>query len=262
MLKVQATVPAEPGSKPTARRGPGRPSRSNAELLDLSLDLFFENGFERTSIDAICAAAGMAKRTVYARYGDKTTLFKAALKRAIERWIVPIERLRAAETENIEETLLNIARILVANIMSPAGLRLLRLTNAESGRMPDIGAYNVKHGTEPTLAYLTDMFSRYLGPDGQAFPEAEDAAFAFLNLVVGGPANVAAWGVGFDEAAVDFQTRYCVNLFLHGVQPQRTDSTLTGDAVAAVEAENLRLKKLLAEAMIRLDQARESLERP
>ena len=60
-------------------RRPGRPTLSDAQLLDIALDLFLENGFERTSIDAITAAAGMAKRTVYARYGDKETLFKAAL---------------------------------------------------------------------------------------------------------------------------------------------------------------------------------------
>ncbi len=82
----------QPVSEP-GRRRPGRPTLSNEELLDTALDLFVENGFEQTSFEAICAAAGMAKRTVYARYGDKTTLFKAALARAIEEWIVPVERL-------------------------------------------------------------------------------------------------------------------------------------------------------------------------
>src|SRR5690606_36361585 len=82
--------------KVVGKRRPGRPSLSNEELLDKALDLFLEQGFERTSIDAITAAAGMAKRTVYARYGDKTNLFKAALKRAISEWIVPVDRLREA----------------------------------------------------------------------------------------------------------------------------------------------------------------------
>jgi len=71
------------------RRGPGRPTRQeaaerDAQLLDKALELFVANGFERTTIEAITAAVGMAKRTVYARYGDKTTLFRAALQRAIE----------------------------------------------------------------------------------------------------------------------------------------------------------------------------------
>ena len=131
------------------KRRPGRPTLSNEQLLDTALDLFLENGFERTSIEAITAAAGMAKRTVYARYGDKTTLFKAALTRAIEEWIVPVQRLQAAESEDIEDTLVTIGQILVANVLSPGGLRLLRLTNAVSGHMPEIGAFNVQKGPNP-----------------------------------------------------------------------------------------------------------------
>lgn len=253
MLNEQATVPAPGAERPAARRGPGRPTRSNAELLDLALDLFLENGFERTSIDAICAAAGMAKRTVYARYGDKKTLFKASLKRAIEEWIVPVERLREAETGDLEESLQSIAAILVANIVSPGGLRLMRLTNAESGRMPEIGDFNVKEGTEPTIAYLEDLFRRHLGPD---FPDAGEAASAFISLVVGGPANAAAWGVVFEKQAMEYRTRYSVRLFLHGLLPQNGPSA---EELAALEDDNLRLKKLLAEKMIELDQMRERL---
>lgn len=237
-----------------ARRRPGRPSLSNEELLDKALDLFLEQGFERTSIDAITAAAGMAKRTVYARYGDKMSLFKAALTRAIEEWIVPVDRLRAAETGDLEQSLLAIGRILVANILSPAGQRLMRLTNAESGRMPEIGAYSVKMGTEPTLAFLTGLFARHLGTASGCPATAEDAAQAFLNLVVGGPANPSAWGVAQDEAAIDRQVRIGVSLILHGLLPLHAGET-GGDA-ARLEDENLRLKKLLAETMIEMDRLR------
>jgi AcrR family transcriptional regulator len=240
------------------RRRPGRPTLSNEELLDKALDLFLDQGFERTSIDAITAAAGMAKRTVYARYGDKTTLFKAALKRAIDEWIVPVERLREAETDGLEDTLLAIGRVLVANIMSPAGLRLYRLTNSESGRMPEIGAYNLKLGTEPTLAYLADLFHRQLGRGTGGFPEAEDAAMAFLNLVVGGPANAAAWGVSLTPAEVDHQLCYSVKLFLHGIAPQKKAASDTAPA-ASLDEEKRRLDGLLAETMSRLAELRDRL---
>lgn len=239
------------------RRRPGRPTLSNEELLDKALDLFLEQGFERTSIDAITASAGMAKRTVYARYGDKTSLFKAALKRAIDEWIVPVERLREAETGDLEECLLAISHILVANIMSPAGLRLLRLTNSESGRMPEIGAYNLKLGTEPTLAYLADLFDRHLGRNGAGFPAGEDAAMAFLNLVVGGPSNAAAWGVSLSPDEVEQQLRYSVRLFLHGIVPERRSNADAG--ATELQNEKRRLDALLAKTMGQLAESRERL---
>jgi len=262
------------------RRGPGRQSPSqtqqrNLDLLHKALDLFLEQGFERTTIDAISASVGMAKRTVYLRYGDKTRLFKASLQRAIEEWIVPIDRLRAAETDDVETTLLKIGQILVANILSPAGLRLMRITNAESGRMPEIGAFTHKQGTAPTIAYLTDLIRRRVRPGGLAVPDPDGAALAFLYLVVGGPASMTAWGVAIDKAEVERHTRYCVRLFLHGLlQPQRAMATkLEGaarrgvrktsanaaelDAAAydagklkALEEENRRLKVLLAESVL------------
>src|SRR4029453_705548 len=101
-LEPSAATLSADADRQQERRRPGRPTLSNEQLLDRALDLFLEQGFERTSIDAITAAAGMAKRTVYARYGDKLSLFRAALHRAIEEWIVPVERLRAAETEDLE----------------------------------------------------------------------------------------------------------------------------------------------------------------
>ncbi|MFC3778847.1 TetR/AcrR family transcriptional regulator [Mycolicibacterium holsaticum] len=225
---------------------------SNEQLLDTALDLFLENGFERTSIDAITAAAGMAKRTVYARYGDKTALFKAALTRAIEEWIVPVEQLQAAETDDIEDTLLAIGRILVTNVLRPGGLRLLRLTNAVSGHMPEIGAFNVQRGTEPTLAYLADLFRRRLGPDGISAQDAALAAEAFIDLVPGGPANASARGVLLSDEQVDRHTRYCVGLFLHGILPHDQQRR-------AVDAENQQLRKTIADALGDLERVRERL---
>ena len=230
------------------RRKPGRPTLSNEALLDKALDIFLEMGFERTSIDAITAAAGMAKRTVYLRYEDKTALFKAALERAINEWIVPIAHLRAAETAEVEETLLRVGQILLSNVMSPAGLRLLRITNAESARMPEIGAYTCRIGTEPTLAYLADMLRRKLGD--RVTTDFDEAALAFLHLVVGGPATATAWGVALEGAAIERHTQYCVRLFLNGLLPPARPAPL--------EAENQRLRALLVDAMLELSRLREA----
>lgn len=257
------------------RRGPGRQSPSqtnqrNLELLDRSLDLFLENGFERTSIDGISAAVGMAKRTVYLRYGNKKRLFKTALQRAIEEWIVPVERLRAAETDDIESTLLEIGQMLVENILSPAGVRLMRITNAESARMPEIGQFTYKQGTAPTIAYLTDLVRRRIRPAGIEVPDPQEAAVAFLYLVVGGPASLTAWGIVLDPGEIDKHTRYCVRLFLHGILDSAGNGTARKrgtrkqaaqepsmelaahhfDKVRALEEENRRLKVLLAESML------------
>jgi TetR/AcrR family transcriptional repressor of mexJK operon len=199
-----------------AGRGPGRPSREqserrNQELLDRALDLFLERGFEGTTIEAIVDSVGMARRTVYARYGDKLTLFKAALQRAIDDWVVPEEQLRAAETEDFAESIHRVARLMVANALSPSGMRLTRIAHAEVIRMPEIGAYLAERTERRALAYLVDLFRRHL-----ALANAEDAALAFMLLVVDGAFQAKVWhGVADEE--LDRQVVYRTTLFLNGV---------------------------------------------
>ena len=201
---------------PAARPGPGRPSREQSEarnraLLETALDLFLERGFDGTTIEAIVDMVGMARRTVYGRYGDKITLFKAALQRAIDDWVVPPEQLQAAETENFEETLLNVARLMVASALTPSGMRLTRIAHAEVIRMPEIGAYLAERTERVALAYLTDLFRRRL-----ELASAEDAAMAFMVLVVDGAFQSRVWH-GVDDAELDRQVAYRTRLFLNGV---------------------------------------------
>jgi TetR/AcrR family transcriptional regulator, mexJK operon transcriptional repressor len=205
-----------------AGRGPGRPRRDeieqrNRDLLEAALDHFVEKGFEAGSVRAIAASLGMARRTVYAQYPDKMALFKAALEHAIDCWIVPVAELEAVESGDLEETLLGVARLLVANVMSPAGQRLMRITNTESYRMPEIGVYTFSRGSQPTVDFLADLFRRRMGL-AQASPrELADLAIAFLNLVVG-PARMTAWGFTPDADEVERLTRQRVRIFLNGAR--------------------------------------------
>jgi len=208
---------AKPAKAPG--RGRGRPSREtserrNQELLERALDLFLENGFEATTIEAISNAIGMSRRTIYDRYGDKETLFRAALQLAIDQWIVPVAQLRDAECEDLEETLHRIARLWVANITKPSGMRLVRIANSEVFHRPDVALYLLDRTTHETVGYLIDLFNRRLRPEIAA-RDAERAAIAFMLLVVQGAAQLTTWGkmVGWDfEAQISYQIR----LFLHG----------------------------------------------
>lgn len=205
-------------------RGPGRPTQQqietrNQELLDQALDLFLEHGFEATTIEAISDSLRMSRRTIYARYGDKTALFKAALQRAIDEWVVPIERLKAAECDDLEETLIRVGRMWAANIRKPSGVRLLRIANTELFRMPELAEYLWGRTAQPALDYLRDLFQRRLRPEMTQISDADDAAAAYLLLVVEGSAQWAAWRKVADDE-FDRQIVYRTRLFLHGARSE------------------------------------------
>ncbi|MBW8753951.1 MAG: TetR/AcrR family transcriptional regulator [Sphingomonadales bacterium] len=216
---------SKPESSDAAARRRGRPTRDQAERLDdellsHALDHFLEKGFEGTTLNAITASLGMSKQTVYLRFGDKLTLFRAALRRAIDQWLVPLEHLRALETDDLEQTLLDVSRTIVTTLMSPAGLRLIRITNAESFRMPEIGDYTYRRGHAQIARYLTDLLRRRIFAGDPAPPDLDDLATAYLNLL-SGPARRDAWGLDEKPIDIDSFVRSRVKLFLHGVLPAR-----------------------------------------
>jgi TetR/AcrR family transcriptional repressor of mexJK operon len=74
-----------------------RAESRHEELLDAALEEFLERGFELTTIEMIATRINMTKRTVYARYADKASLFRAAVQRAIERQVAPQDVLEGFE---------------------------------------------------------------------------------------------------------------------------------------------------------------------
>ena len=159
-MKRQLTTAAAPNGRPTKKQAEQR----HEQLLDRALEIFLEKGFELTTIDEIAASISMTKRTIYCRYKDKRALFKAAVQRAVDQWIVPIDVLKGADTGDLETTLLEIARIRVSNSLSPAGLRLQRIINAESFRFPEI-LQSYEDGALPAIKFLADLFRRHEGKE-------------------------------------------------------------------------------------------------
>jgi TetR/AcrR family transcriptional regulator, mexJK operon transcriptional repressor len=207
------------------RPGAGRPTREQAEqrheeLLDQALQLFLEKGFELVTIDAIAASVGMTKRTMYARYADKSALFKAAVQRAIDGWIVPLDKLKAAESDDLEATLTAVARIRMSNAISPAGLRLQRIINAESYRFPEIYTLAYEQGMQPALEFLADLLRRHTKLGSIKITKPEIAAGSFLSMVIGGPTRSIVLGGKVDERALEERIRFCVRLFLDGARPR------------------------------------------
>ena len=60
-----------------------RSQRSSSRVLAASRDLFLEQGYARTTVEAIAARAGVAAQTVYNQFGTKCELLAAVLDRAI-----------------------------------------------------------------------------------------------------------------------------------------------------------------------------------
>jgi AcrR family transcriptional regulator len=213
-----------------AKSRAGRPTRDQAaarqlELLDTALDMFLDKGFEQTTMEGVAAAVGMTKRTIYARYDDKAALFLATVQRAIERSIVPEEELRALDTGDLSETLIAIARMRVAFVTTPAGLKLQRIINTESYRFPAIFTLSYDQSARPVVEFLADLLRRHDSAGAVGIDRPEMAARLFMSMVVGGPVRIIVSGNTLSPEEIDDRITYAVRLFLNGVRP-RPDTTM------------------------------------
>jgi TetR/AcrR family transcriptional regulator, mexJK operon transcriptional repressor len=64
--------------------------RKHEAIARAALTLFASDGYERTSVDAIAAEAGVSKRTVYSHYGDKENLFLSVVRDTYEGMLARI----------------------------------------------------------------------------------------------------------------------------------------------------------------------------
>jgi AcrR family transcriptional regulator len=209
----------------TPRPRAGRPTADQAtarqgELLDTALDMFLDRGFELTTMEAVAAAVGMTKRTVYARYPDKAALFHATVQRAIERSIVPRETLEAIDDGDLEAALVAVARLRVGNVMTPEGLRLQRIINTESYRFPAIFSMAYEQATKPVIDYLAALLRRHDAAGTIRLDRPEMAANVFMSMAVSGPVRIIVSGHALDPHELDDRIAFAVRLFLDGLRPR------------------------------------------
>jgi AcrR family transcriptional regulator len=131
----------------TGQRG----SSKQRTVLAGARALFREVGFERASVDAIAARAGVSKATVYSHFRDKAALFVACF--AEESAALRAEYLACLRepTGSLEDALRKLGEKLLAVFVSPAALALYRHTCAEVGRFPEMGQMIFERG--PAIAY-------------------------------------------------------------------------------------------------------------
>jgi TetR/AcrR family transcriptional regulator, mexJK operon transcriptional repressor len=120
----------------------GRPSledvpRRNEHLLDVSTEIFVRQGYNATTLDRIAAEAGVAKRTIYARYADKQALFFAVMRRLSERRV--FENLWEEDELSLREGLRRRAHQMMDRSLSDQELAVARLFMVELAHFPELG---------------------------------------------------------------------------------------------------------------------------
>ncbi len=103
-------------------------------LLDAAAVVFMEKGYAAATVDAIAAAAGMSKKTVYRVFGSKLALFDALLDDRFFNFPEPPDE----DCSSLEEGLIRILTATANILLQPDRAALLRVIIAEGQAAPEL----------------------------------------------------------------------------------------------------------------------------
>jgi TetR/AcrR family transcriptional repressor of cmeABC operon len=167
------------------------------QLIAAAEQLFLQNGFANTSVNAIVREAGGSLATLYAEFGSKEALFESVLSERAARFF-PEERSTFPQTLDAHAELRALATHMLKRMLSDDGLAVYRLAVHEAPRFPALRKALLEVGM-PGLLDRTARYLRGLTAGGALTIEASEdatrlAASQFIALVQGQLVFSAACG--------------------------------------------------------------------
>jgi AcrR family transcriptional regulator len=185
-----------------------------AKIIDAASGMFFTDGFETTTLEAIAHEAGVTKRTIYELFGDKSALFRVACDRLraqgpLFSFDVPVAG------RDLREVLHDMARQLIRHSRDPELLTLVRAVMIESTRFPALVSDVIARGKSGLHGVMAAVFEKMIehGMIDRISPDR--AADMFYDVTVGASGFRAALGRP-DDAITEADLLERVDMFLHG----------------------------------------------
>lgn len=201
--------------------GPGRPKdlAKREAILEAAKALFLSLGYANTSMDAVAAAAGVSKLTVYSHFTDKQTLFGSAVMATCQTQL-PELIFELPDGVPLDQVLLNIARGFQALISSDESVKLSRLIIALGSQDPGFGQFFYEAGPKRVLSEMEALLRSVAERGLLQIDNPLRAAEHFFCLIKGAPDYRLLLGcapaLSVDEAEV--HVREVVGLFMRAYQ--------------------------------------------
>ena len=164
-------------------------TQKRAAILTAARELFLSDGFDRTSVDAVAARAGVSKRTVYDYFGDKQTLLQAVVDGVGQSLITTIGRIlddtlaEPTEAIDLEDVLVTFAMRIATDMLGSAEYATLqRLVRTQFGHLPNGGENSMADAPDEALA---ERFAAVAAAGLLDIPDARLAADQFVALTFG-----------------------------------------------------------------------------
>jgi len=209
--KAESTRPNERrygGLSPDERRAARR-----ERLLTAAFDAFGTRGFATTTIEGICADAGVTARHFYEDFDSRESLLRAAADRVVDRVNDAIREAVMADSASLEARVENGVRAFLDSMLGdPRNARILCVECVGVSPAFEIRRREVLRGFATTVAAAVELVRPTLASDD---PRVRTASM----IIVGGANEVVVdWLQSEDRLDVESMARDFVSLFSAMIQ--------------------------------------------
>ena len=159
-------------------------------ILEAAQTIFASAGYSGATMDAVAAAAGLTKPTLYQYYASKEALFAAMMSARRDDMLVAFESDDAA---SMVAQLHRFAWAYADTVMRPDLLSLARLIISEAQRFPEIGQTYQASGPDRVLAGMMEFLGAQRDAGRLAFDDDELAAQDLWGLILSAPRTRALY---------------------------------------------------------------------
>ena len=187
-----------PSSSTPEKRPRGRPARPEAEvrhaLLQHTMQLLLEQGYEATTMEAVAARAGVAKKTVYRHADNRDALVGLAVRAWGDNFAPQLQR-DAARAAEVLPLLRDILKSICTQVLSDPAVRLFRLLTGDFPGKPDLLRNYQDNGIERGRALLGQWLARQQRQGFIRTGDAHTMAVLILAMAVAEPLRQHALGL-------------------------------------------------------------------
>ncbi|TAK63107.1 TetR/AcrR family transcriptional regulator [Methylobacter sp.] len=161
---------------------PNDPKRQ--AILSGATRMFLAHGYRNVSMEKIAQAAPVSKATLYNHFDSKNALLAAVISDLCGSLLQTMSQV-TIESDDVENTLTQIATSAVDLIFSEDALAIYRLVVAESPDFPELGQLFYASGPQAALTQLEDYFRQLNAGKRFNIDDPVFAADAFFSMLRG-----------------------------------------------------------------------------
>jgi len=203
-------------------RKSGRPdayeaARIGEAILAAAEAAFLTSGFSKASVQAIAAAAGTSKQTVFARFGSKERLFIAVSDALLKGRFSPMP----ASVLPLRERLIDVAAQALDAMLDPRMVMMSSIITGEAKRFPELAQLANDDATFAGRDLMRTVIAEAVDAGELRCQDPGRAMLMLQDMVLSSPLRAAVAGQGdMDAAWRQAWVSEAVDLFLNGLRPR------------------------------------------